>query len=216
MRDKRVREITLTAIFTAIVAIMSFVPFLGFIIVGGVAITYIHIPVLIGAIFGGKRVGVFLATAFGVFSMMRAFMEPVLFNIFFQNPLVSVLPRFLFGVSIWYIYTFVFKVLKPTIQGETPDEASKGKKHVTELTALGVTFALATFAHTVITLTALYVFSVNSQVYLDYFGDASVLRFIWIILLSNGFIEVGLAVIIGAPIAWRIREFYRTEENTIY
>lgn len=215
MRDKRVREMTVTAMFTAIVAIMSFVPWLGFITVGGVAITLIHIPVLIGGIFGGKRVAIFLATAFGTFSMMRAFMTPDAFNVFFQNPLVAILPRFLFGVSIWYIYTFVFKLLKPAIMGEEPAEDSKGMRHVTELTALAVTFAVATFAHTVITLTALYIFAFNSEIYLQWFGDASVLRFIWIILLANGFIEVGLAVIVGAPIAWRLREYYRSEEENI-
>ncbi len=214
MRNERVKEMTLIAMFTAIVAVMSFVPFLGFITVGGVAITLIHIPVLIGAIFGGKRTGIFLATAFGVFSMIRAFMTPELFNVFFQNPLVAILPRFLFGVSIWYIYTFVFKMLKATLIGAEAEE-TEGKKRVTELTAIGVTFALSSFAHTVITLTALYIFAFNSAIYLEWFGDANVLRFVWVILLSNGFIEVGLAVIIGAPIAWRLREYYRTEQNTI-
>ncbi|MFU8786741.1 MAG: ECF transporter S component [Candidatus Izemoplasmataceae bacterium] len=215
MRDKRVREMTLTAMFIAIIGIMSFVPWLGFITIGGVAITLIHIPVLIGAIFGGKRVGIFSATAFGVFSMIRAFMTPDAFNVFFQNPLVSILPRFLFGVSIWYIYTYTFKLLKPAIVGDGDIEDDKVKKSVTELTALAVTFALASLTHTVITLTALYIFAFNSAIYLEWFGSTDVLRFIWIIMLSNGLIEVGLAVLIGAPIAYRLKTFYRYEENSV-
>jgi uncharacterized membrane protein len=216
MRNNRVSEMTFLAMFIAIIAVMSFVPWLGFITIGGVAITIIHIPVLIGAIFGGKKVGIILATTFGVFSMIRAFMTPDAFNVFFQNPLVSILPRFLFGVSIWYIYTGLYRFLKPVIVNE---EAEEGKKHrliqLNELTVLGITFALSSLAHTVITLSALYIFSFNSQLYLDIFGDASVLRFVWLILLSNGFIEVGLAVIIGAPITWRLREYLRSDFNTI-
>ena len=216
MRNNRVSEMTFLAMFIAIIAVMSFVPWLGFITIGGVAITIIHIPVLIGAIFGGKKVGIILATTFGVFSMIRAFMTPDAFNVFFQNPLVSILPRVLFGVSIWYIYTGLYRFLKPVIVNE---EAEEGKKHkliqLNELTVLGITFALSSLAHTVITLSALYVFSFNSQLYLDIFGDASVLRFVWLILLSNGFIEVGLAVIIGAPITWRLREYLRSDFNTI-
>lgn len=216
MRNKKVSEMTFLAMFIAIITVMSFVPMLGFITIGGVAITIIHIPVLIGAIFGGKKVGIILATTFGVLSMIRAFMTPDAFNIFFQNPLVSVLPRFIFGVSIWYIYTGLYRLLKPVIVDEEADETKKKRLlHLSEFTVLGITFALASMAHTLITLSALYLFSFQSQVYLDFFGDASVLRFIWAILLTNGFIEVGLAVIIGAPITWRLREFLRSDFNTI-
>lgn len=216
MRNNKVSEMTFLAMFIAIITVMSFVPWLGFITIGGVAITIIHIPVLIGAIFGGKKVGIILATTFGVLSMIRAFMTPDAFNIFFQNPLVSILPRFIFGVSIWYIYTGVHKLLKPIIVSEDV-EVSKKKKllQLNEFTVLGITFAVASMAHTLITLTALYLFSFQSEIYLEFFGDASVLRFIWIILLSNGFIEVGLAVIIGAPITWRLREYLRSDFNTI-
>ncbi|MFP4287073.1 MAG: ECF transporter S component [Candidatus Izemoplasmataceae bacterium] len=216
MRNDKVSEMTFLAMFIAIITVMSFVPWLGYITIGGVAITLIHIPVLIGAIFGGKRVGIVLATTFGVLSMIRAFMTPDAFNVFFQNPLVSVLPRFIFGVMIWYIYIGLHRLLKPIIVTEDEDEEKKKKLiRLNEFTVLGITFAVSSMAHTLITLTALYIFSFESEVYLLYFADANVLRFIWFILLSNGFVEVGLAVIIGAPITWRLREYLRSDFNTI-
>jgi len=195
MRDKKVLEMTTTAMFAAIVLVMTFVPFMGFIVIGPVAITIIHIPVLIGGLFGGKRVAIALGLTFGIGSLFRSLMTPDGLNIFFQNPLVSVLPRLLFGIALWYLYVLFNRLIK------------------NKLISIAVTFGLSTVLHTVFTLTALYLFAFQSQLFQDFFGDMNVINFIWAIAGFNGIIEVLIAIFIATPIAWRIKDYNRYEEE---
>ncbi len=212
MRDKKVLEMTTIAMFTAIIAVMSFVPWLGYITVGGVAITLIHIPVLIGGIIGGKRVAITLATVFGVLSMIRSFITPDALNIFFQNPLVSVLPRILFGIALWYVYVGIKWLITKILSRKNKDQKiSKGG----ELAIISVSFGISTLIHTVLTLIALYLFAFQSTRFTDIFGSMSVLNFIWAILLLNGFIEALLAVFIAGPIGWRVKDYYEHEANKL-
>ena len=215
MRDKKVLEMTMIAMFVAIIAIMSFVPFLGFITVGIAAITIIHIPVILGGIIGGRRVAIVLATVFGVFSMIRAFMTPDGLNVFFQNPLVSVLPRLLFGVALYYIYLGVHKVLPRQKESaeETSEISKKVVKHTRELVALGITFGLSSLVHSMLVLPVLFAFASGTTVMINTFEgvDPDALSFIWIVMGANGFLEAVLAVVIGAPVAWRVRAFYESQ-----
>ena len=118
MADKRVKDLSLAGIFGGIILLLSLVPApwglpWGFITIGGgVSITIVHIPVLIGAIFGGKRVGIYLGLIFGLGSLGAAVLYPGGLNVFFINPIVSVLPRVLFGASIYYIFKFFNNVFK--------------------------------------------------------------------------------------------------------
>jgi uncharacterized membrane protein len=212
MRDKKVLEMTTIAMFTAIIAIMTFVPWLGYITVGGVAITLIHLPVLIGGIIGGKRVAITLATVFGVTSMIRSFITPDALNIFFQNPLVSVLPRILFGIALWYVYVGIKRLITYILtRNGKEDTISK----TGELTIISLSFGISTLIHTILTLTALYLFAFQSTRFTDIFGSMNALRFIWVILLANGFIETLLAIFIAGPIGWRVKDYYEHETNQL-
>ncbi|TVP94744.1 MAG: ECF transporter S component [Acholeplasmatales bacterium] len=196
MRDARVKQMTLIAMFVAIIAVMTIVPQLGFITIGPiVGITLIHIPVLIGGVVGGRRVMIALAFTFGIASFIMAFFRPEGLNVFFQNPLVSVLPRILFGVAAWYLYVFFKKLMED------------------DVLIFGATFVGATLTHTLIVLLMLYLFAAQSQVFTDFFGDANVLNFIWLILGSNGVLEMLLAAVVGAPIAYRLRSTEYFQED---
>lgn len=182
MRDKRVLEITTIAIFTALIFVMANVPWLGYIQIGLVSLTIIHIPVLIGGIFGGKRVSIALGLAFGLSSFMIAMIRPVLpADFIFQNPLVSVLPRVLFGYSLYVIYELFTKYIP------------------NKLAAISLSFVVSTIVHTILVLIPFYIFFFDSK---TFFG---VFDFIFAILVSNGFFEALLAGLVGAPIAYRLQ-----------
>lgn len=55
--EKRVLDMTLAAIFTAIIIMMAVVPFLGYIPLGFMNATIIHVPVIIGTFFLGRDTG---------------------------------------------------------------------------------------------------------------------------------------------------------------
>ena len=132
--------------------------------------------------------------------MIRAYLTPGPIDVFFQNPLVSVLPRFLFGVAIYYIYAGFNKLIP---RKEKIDQAVV--KYSRDIFVLILVFGLSTLAHTLLVLTALYSFNFGT------FGDQNILLFIWPILVSNGFIEILAAILVGAPIAWRVRAYFESE-----
>ena len=62
MKEKtaKTKELVLMAMFTAIIIAMAFVPYFGYIPLGFMNATIIHIPVIIGAIVLGPKKGAFL------------------------------------------------------------------------------------------------------------------------------------------------------------
>ena len=68
MRNQKTYEMVLTALFAAIIVIMAFTPF-GYIPLGVINATIIHIPVILGALFLGPKIGASLGFIFhfGVF-----------------------------------------------------------------------------------------------------------------------------------------------------
>lgn len=109
---KLVRTIALDGLFIAILVIMTFVPYVGFIpFFFGVSITIIHIPVIIGALFLGWKKGLLYGLAFGLASLIKAATAPAgVLDPCFVNPLISVLPRILFGLAAGLLMVGVAKL----------------------------------------------------------------------------------------------------------
>ncbi len=105
MKRNEMQALTLTTVFAAIILVMTFVPQVGFITIGTMALTLIHIPVLIGAFLLPKKYVVLLGFMFGIGSLIRAATTPTgVLDPAFVNPLVSVLPRMLFALAASYIF----------------------------------------------------------------------------------------------------------------
>lgn len=107
-----VRRMTVIAVLSAISIMLSMLPFIGYIPIGPTKATIMHIPVIVGAIVEGPVVGASVGLIFGLNSLFKAFTEPTVTSVFFQNPLVSVLPRVLIGVASYYIYQLAYKLTK--------------------------------------------------------------------------------------------------------
>lgn len=69
---EKIYKLTLTAMLTALIFVMAFTP-LGYLKIGAVSITFITIPVVIGAIVGGPSVGTVLGLMFGATSFIQCF-----------------------------------------------------------------------------------------------------------------------------------------------
>jgi uncharacterized membrane protein len=99
------RQIVVAGAMSAIAIVLGatragFIPF-----VLGAAITIMHVPVIIGAIMEGPLVGVTVGAIFGVFSLLWAFFGPTgAVDPYFQNPLISVLPRLFIGPLAYLAY----------------------------------------------------------------------------------------------------------------
>ena len=115
-RKEQIFKITLTAVLTALTIIISFLPIKTL----GLEITLTVIPIAIGAIIGGKYVGLFLGTAFGITSFIQCMGYSAFGLMMFQiNPfltfLVCVPTRMLAGFLTGYVHELIVKLNKKEI-----------------------------------------------------------------------------------------------------
>lgn len=101
------RQITVIGMMSAISIVMGLTG-LGFIPFPTVKATIMHLPVIAAAILEGPIVGAFVGLIFGLFSVYQNATAPSLLSFAFLNPLVSVIPRVLIGITAYYSYKFMF------------------------------------------------------------------------------------------------------------
>ena len=124
MNSKRLlssRKLIIVSLLGAITVVLGMTP-LGFIPLGILNATTMHIPVIIGSIVEGPIVGMFIGLIFGLSSLFRAITNPTPMSVMLINPLISVLPRILIGISTFFCYKFAsclnsYKLKKFTIIG---------------------------------------------------------------------------------------------------
>ena len=106
-----VRKMAIIGVLVAISIMLSMTP-LGFIPIGPLNLTIMHIPVIIGAVLEGPLVGIIVGLIFGFTSLLRAITMPTITNFALINPLVSILPRVLIGIVAYYVYKLTIKLTK--------------------------------------------------------------------------------------------------------
>ena len=125
-----VREMVQTAVFAAVILIMAFTPFLGYIPLGFTRVTTIHIPVILGSLMLGPGRGAVLGGVFGLTSFINNTVNPTatsfVFSPFYSlgefsggpaSLLICFGPRILIGVVPYYILKLARKCSK---KGKTP------------------------------------------------------------------------------------------------
>ncbi|MDR1629526.1 MAG: ECF transporter S component [Oscillospiraceae bacterium] len=120
MKTGKTQDLVLTSILIALMLVMYAVPFLGFIPLGFMNATLMHIPVIVGAILLGPKAGALLGGVFGFTSFLKATFQPNATSFVF-SPLYAVgdlhgtgwslivcfVPRILIGVVAYYVYRFL-------------------------------------------------------------------------------------------------------------
>lgn len=127
MKNERIYELVLTALFCAIIVIMAFTP-LGYIPLVVINATIIHIPVILGALFLGPKKGAFLGFVFGLTSFINNTFKPVTASAFVFSPVLAAemtgisgvfkslyicfVPRILVGIIPYFVYILIHRLLK--------------------------------------------------------------------------------------------------------
>ena len=120
------KDVAIAGLFIEIVAVMTFVPMLGMIPLVFLSVNVVLVPILVCAQTTNPLVSVIVSTFFGLFSMIRAYVNPAGAGILYfavQNPLVSVLPRAMIGLVAHYSYRGLKKLFKNKTE---EDELSYG------------------------------------------------------------------------------------------
>lgn len=113
----KVRGMIQVALFGAIIVILAFTPFIGYIPLGFTRATIIHIPVIIGSLLFGPKKGAILGLIFGATSFINNTMNPTVTSFVFTpfyslgefsggigSLIICFIPRMLVGVVPHYVY----------------------------------------------------------------------------------------------------------------
>lgn len=195
-KNKDLFQMTIISMMVALLMIQTFVPMFGYIPLGPIDVTIVHITVILSAVLFGQRTGTIVGTIWGLLSMLRAFLQPTPFNIVFLNPLISVVPRMLVGL----ISALVFKVIK-----------DKFSKHL----SYAITAGIGTLTNTVLVLGSIYFFA--SEVYANALGisQTALLGALGTVVATNGLIEVAASIIILPLLAISLEKVLKRKGRSI-
>ena len=183
------RQLTVIGMLSAISIVLGATGY-GFIPLPMAKATILHIPVIVGAILEGPLVGSIIGFLFGMFSLIQNYTAPSsIFSPAFQNPIVSVLPRILIGITSYYSYKYMF-----------------GKN---ETLKVGVGAVAGTLTNTAVVLTMIYLLYPNLAFLKPGAGSYSAAKIIYGIALTNGIPEVIVGAVITVPIVMAIRKIKR-------
>lgn len=197
--DKKVMDMSLAGIFTAIIIAMSAVPFLGYIPLGFMNATIIHVPVIIGAILLGPKYGAYLGLVFGMTSLIKATLTPTMTSFVFSpfvtiggysgnmwSVVIAIVPRVMIGVVAYYVYELVMKVA----------HGIKGSQTV----ALWIAGIAGAMTNTLLVMNGIYIFFGNSYVVASNKAVERVYDVILGIIVSFGIPEAIVAGILTTAI----------------
>ena len=176
-------------ILAAIVLLMAFTPF-GYLQFGAMKITFLMIPVVIGAIILGPGAGAILGGIFGLTSFVQCFgMDWFGTTLMGINPIYTFImcmgPRILMGWLCGLIFKGLVKV-------------DKTKHKVVSYTVTSLCGALL---NTLFFMTALIVMFGQSQFILDMQGDMNIFAFVVAFVGLQGVIEAAVCFIVAAAIS---------------
>lgn len=208
MRNKKTYEMVLTALFSAIIIIMAFVPYLGYINLVVIKATLIHVPVIIGSIMLGPKKGGFLGVVFGCTSLINNTFNPSLLSFAF-SPFYSIgeiggnfwslvicfVPRILVGVVPYFVYQGIRKLCK--------------EKKGSDWLALPVAGIIGAFTNTLLVMNLIYFcfseeFAAAKQIALD-----AVYAAILAIIATNGIPEAIVAAVLTTAVCKALKRYLR-------
>ena len=194
-RKAETLEMVEIALFVAIILIMAFTPFLGYIPLGFMKATIVHVPVIIGSILLGPKKGALLGGVFGLTSFVNnSFINPTITS-FVITPIYTLgemkggvgsiiicfVPRILVGVIPYYIYRVLRKSFK--------------NKQAGMVVSLGAAGVIGSLTNTLLVMNLIYLFFGDSFLMVN---DAATKGYLFILSIigMNGVPEAIVSAIL--------------------
>ncbi len=113
--EAKIRKIVIAGVMSGITIFLG-ATHLGFIPwFSGASLTIMQVPVIIAAVLEGPVVGTIVGLIFGAFSLFQAAVAPTgPADVWFVNPLISVLPRLFIGLTSWLVSRAI-NVISPVV-----------------------------------------------------------------------------------------------------
>lgn len=184
-KKKKTLRIALLALFTAIIILQNFIPFLGYIPLGVLNLTIIHVTVIIAALLLGPKDGAIVGGIWGTITFIRAFVWPTspIAPIVFVNPLISILPRILIGVVAGYAFIWAKKSFH------------------SKIFAASLASVLGSLTNTFLVLGQIYLFYRGQSQVMYGLDTAALMPYLLGLVLTNGIPEALIAAIVSPAVA---------------
>ena len=188
-KQKLVKRVII-ALFAAIIIIQNFIPFLGYIPLGPLNLTIIHITVIVIALSMVPLYGVIVGCILGVITWIRAFVWPTspLATIVFVNPLIAILPRILIGIVAGGSFSWLKKRLAK------------------QSSAMVLAAILGSLTNTLLVLGQIYLFYRGKSQAMYALNVNELLPYLLGVIATNGLPEAILAGLVSPLIAGPLRK----------
>lgn len=195
MKKTTTNDLIFASMFMGIMLLMFSFPVLGFIPLGPIHATTLHIPVIIASIVLGPKFGAFLGGFFGVLSMInstvRVTLTSFVFSPFisgdFRSVIVAVIPRVIIGILPYYVFNFLQKkATKPLT------------RHSLSLLLAGF---LGSLANTLLVLNFIYLFYMKDYAAAIQKPSKELYGFLMGLVVTTGIPEAIIAAIATGSIA---------------
>ncbi len=203
MKRTKTLELTQLSLLAALVVLLAFVPYIGYIRIPVLAIqaTTIHIPVIVGSIVLGPKAGAFLGGLFGLTSLINNTTQPAITSFCFSpfieigdgmggsplSLLICFVPRILCGIVPFYVYKLIQNTAKD------PD-----KRRKISLILAGVSGSLT---NTILVMGMIYMFFGAAYAEARNIAYEAIVGVILSVVAINGTIEAIIAALIAAAVA---------------
>ncbi len=198
-RKRKTRRLTLLAILLCLELLLLFTP-LGFVPIGPVNATTLHLPVILAGILLGPWEGAGLGLVFGLSSLIKNTVAPTITSFVFSpfyslgefqgngwSVWIAIGPRILLGLLAAFIYRGLKKLLK------------------NGTAAAGISAAVSTFLHTFLVMGSIYVFFGREYAAARDLTQSALLTVIGSVIFVNGLAELVLAALVVIAV-YRISE----------
>lgn len=189
-RKRKTLFLAQNAILTSLIVLMAFTP-IGYLPIGPVKMTFIMVPVAVGAITLGEKSGAFLGLVFGITSFIQCFgLDLFGTTLFSINPvytfIMCIVPRVLMGYLCGVIYKFI---------------ARKKKKF-----ALVFASFMAPVLNTTFFMSLLMLFFGESDYIMGIRNGAELLPFLVAFVGLNGVMEIVTTTVVAPPVASAVKK----------
>jgi len=202
MKNNKTRQLAFLSLFIAIEVVLTLTP-LGFIFIGPIKATTLHIPVIIASLLLGYKEGMIVGFFFGLMSFLNATFNPTplsfLFTPFitignnggnFASLLVTFVPRILLG----FIPYFIYKILK---------------NHSKNSFAIALSSLISTLIHTALVLGLIYIFFAKEYSIAIESSTQTLAKILVGVVFTNGIVEAIICSLIATSVVLALEKTIR-------
>lgn len=209
-RKEKTRRMTLFAMLLTLELLLILTP-LGFIPLGPISATTLHIPVILCGILMGPVYGGVLGLVFGLSSLIKNTITPLITSFVF-SPFVSI-----GGIqgNIWSVWIAIGpRILLGVIAAYLFSVLSKRLKHKT--LTVGITAGISTFLHTLMVMGSIYLFFGPQYAQANNITPQALLSVIAGVIFVNGIGEIIVSIIIAIAVykvTWKLIDHRKVEKT---